>query len=501
MSEPEKTDPAATEAPAAAPATTQTAEAPAAPPVAGAAPAEALKPGAKPQERGKDKKKSPRGAGGLPNRRTLAPIQELQNQFRLGASDIKDIDAEIEGELEAAMGGSSAKDIFSVESSKQAQQTHTGADQGRKKGKVLSIHGPDVFVDVPGGRSQGVMSLLQFTEGAPKVGDEVEFSIEGYDAANGILLLSRKWAAMQADWSTLAEGMIVEARVTATNKGGLSVEVNGLRGFMPISQIDLYRIENVEQFVNQRLTCIVTEADSVEKNLVVSRRALLEKQKAEMTEKTWAELEVGQVRTGIVRNVKPQWAFVDVDGVDGFLHISEMSWRRVQDATQILQPGQSIRVAIIKLDKESRKVSLGLKQLEESPWDKIEDKYPIGSVVPGTVSRTADFGAFVELEAGVEGLVHVSELAGKRVWRVTDVVKEGQAVNVKVLSVDPENRRLSLSLRQAIVREEPKKEEDEVEEEPETPAKPERPRNFPLRGGLGGGSLLIETGEEPKTGQ
>src|SRR5262249_50410315 len=156
------------------------------------------------------------------------------------------------------------------------------------KGRIISIHGQDVFVSVPGGRSQGVLPLQQFEKGPPKVGDEVEVTIEG--SAEGSLLLSLKGATMQADWSSVATGMIVEARVTATNKGGLSVDVNGIRGFMPVSQIDLYRVENVEQYVNQKLRCLVTEVDPQERNLVVSRRALLEKEREEIREKVWAEL-------------------------------------------------------------------------------------------------------------------------------------------------------------------------------------------------------------------
>ena len=454
----------------------------------------AAKPAGKPNDRGKPEKKRPRGAGDMPNRRMIDPVQIMANAEGLRTSTIKDLDAEIENELEAAMGGSSSKDLFGVESSQQVQAAP--GESGKKIGKVLSIRGSDIFVEVPGGRSQGLMSMMQFEDTPPKVGDQIEVSIEGYDPANGLLILSRKFGAVQtANWSTITEGMVVEARVTGTNKGGLAVEVNGIRGFMPIGQIDLYRVDNAEQFVNQKLTCIVTEADPTEKNLVVSRKALMEKQKAEEREKTWLELEEGQVRTGIVRNVKPQWAFVDVGGVDGFLHISEMSWKRTEDATQLLQPGQSIKVAIIKLDKETRKVSLSLKQLEASPWDNLQQRFPIGTVVNGTVTRTAEFGAFVELEPGIEGLIHVSELDSKRVWRVADIVKEGQAVAVKVLSIDPEARRISLSLKQAIVREAPKPEPEEEEVAPE-PKKPERPRNLQLRGGIGGGGPLIDLGDK-----
>src|SRR5438034_480590 len=181
----------------------------------------------------------------------------------------------------ASLGGVSEKDLL-AESPRQGQGAQP--EGARKKGKVLSVHGADVFVDVPGGRSQGVLPIAQFPDGPPKPGTEVEFEIEGYDRANGLLLLSRRGAAVIADWSSVAEGMIVEARVTETNKGVLAVDVNGIRGFMPVSQIDLYRVENTEQFVNQRLRCVVTEVDRQERNLVVSRRALLEKEREEQRE-------------------------------------------------------------------------------------------------------------------------------------------------------------------------------------------------------------------------
>jgi small subunit ribosomal protein S1 len=334
--------------------------------------------------------------------------------------------------------------------------------------------------------------MVQFPEGPPQVGSEVEFHIEGYDAANGLLILTRKGAAQEADWSTVSAGMTVEARVTATNKGGLSVDINGIRGFMPISQIDLFRVENAEQFVNQRLLCLVTEVNPEERNLVVSRRALLEKDREENREKLWRELAEGQVREGIVRSVQKFGAFVDLGGVDGLIHVSEMSWQRVEDPSTIVQPGQRVKVVVLRIDREKRKLSLGLKQLTASPWDDIESKYPIGAVVKGKVTRLMEFGAFVELEPGVEGLVHISELAPQRVRRVGDIVQPGQEVSVMVLRVDPAGRKISLSLKQALPQEAPAEEEEEEEIE----VKPPRPRTTPLRGGIGESNLEIERTEE-----
>jgi small subunit ribosomal protein S1 len=398
-----------------------------------------------------------------------------------GRPRLKDLDAEIERELEEAMGGMTGEQLLGEPAQRRAPAAPD--PQGRKKGRIISVHGADVFVDVPGGRSQGVLPAAQFPEGVPAVGTEVEVSIEGYDHANGLLLLSRKGAAVEADWSTVAPNMTVEARVTAVNKGGLSVDVNGIRGFMPISQIDLYRVENAEQYVNQKLLCLVTEVDQEERNLVVSRRALLEREREEARTKLWAELAEGQVRSGVVRSLKDFGAFVDLGGVDGLLHVSEMSWTRVQDPGAVVQPGQTVKVVVLKIDHERRKVSLGLKQLTASPWDNIQERYHPGTPVKGKVTRLMDFGAFVELEPAVEGLIHISELSPQRVRRVSDVVQPGQEVQVMVLNVDPVQRRISLSLKAAL----PKETEEPVEEEAEeqVEVKPPRPRTTPLRGGLG----------------
>jgi len=407
------------------------------------------------------------------------PVLETEQGFQPGPR-LRDLDKEIESELEAAMGGLTAEELYGAPAQK-GRPAPAGGGQGRKKGKVLSVRGGDVFVDVPGGRSQGVLPAAQFAEGPPAPGTEVEVHIEGYDPANGLLLLSRQGAAVEADWSSVAVGMTVEARVTATNKGGLSVDVNGIRGFMPISQIDLYRVENAEQFVNQRLRCLVTEVNKEEHNLIVSRRALLEKEREEARAKLWQELAEGQVRSGVVRSVREFGAFVDLGGVDGLLHISEMSWARVKDPVEVVQPGQTVKVIVLKLDRDRRKVSLGLKQLTASPWDQAEAKYPVNHIVTGRITHLMDFGAFVELTPGIEGLIHISELSPQRVRRVGDIVQPGQEVQVMVLRVDPAQRKISLSLKAAL----PEQPEAPEEDEDEAEVKPSRPRNINLRGGLG----------------
>lgn len=399
-----------------------------------------------------------------------------------GKPKLRGLDTDLESELAAAMGGLSEKEIYGDLNEKPKKATGEPDQHGRKKGKVVAIHGEDVFVEVPGGRGQGLMPLAQFPEGIPDTGTEVEVHIEGYDQANGLLLLSRLGAAVHVDWSSVAYGMTVEARVTGTNKGGLSVDVNGIRGFMPISQIDLYRVENTDQYVNQRLNCLVTEVKPDERNLVVSRRALLEREREENREKLWRELDEGQIREGVVRSVREFGAFVDLGGADGLLHVSEMSWTRVQDPSQIVQPGQTVKVIVLKIDRESRKLSLGLKQLTTSPWDTAIRNYAPNVVVKGKVTKLMEFGAFVELEPGVEGLVHISEVSNQRVRRVGDVVQPGQEVQVKVLRVDTAQRKISLSIKAATAAEAAAAEEEKEEE-----VKPRlsRTRTTPLRGGIG----------------
>jgi small subunit ribosomal protein S1 len=250
---------------------------------------------------------------------------------------------------------------------------------------------------------------------------------------------------------------------------------------MPISQIDLNRVEDGAAFVNQKLRAIVTEANAREKNLVVSRRELLEQERAEMREKTWETLEEGQIREGVVRSVKDFGAFVDVGGVDGLLPIGEMSWARVSKVDDLIRPGDKVTVKVLRIDQATRKLTFGLKQLQQSPWDKVEDSYPRGAMVKGKVTKLMEFGAFVELEPGVEGLIHVTELSPTRVRRISDVVQPDQEVEVRILKVEPDAKRISLSL--LPVKGQEAVEDDEDDDE--TPPTPKPERKVPLKGGLG----------------
>jgi small subunit ribosomal protein S1 len=407
---------------------------------------------------------------------------------------LSDLDKDIEAEMAAAMSEFSEADMLAAEAKpKGAEAKKTG---NRKKGRVISTHGGDIFVEIPGGRSQGVLSVTQFAEGAPAIGAEVEVDIEGYDASNGLLRLTRVGAAQAVtDWSSVSQGMTVEARVTGTNKGGLSVEVNGIRAFMPFREIDLYRVEQPEQFVNQRLICEVIELNPEERNLVVSRRALMERERERQKEQFWAQVEVGQTRKGTVRNIKPFGVFVDLGGADGMIPASELTWGRVENPEDVVKLNQQVEVKVMRIDHAARKIGLSLKALATSPWDTIKDRLHAGSRVTGKVTRIAEFGAFVEVEPGVEGLIHISELGTNRVRRVRDVVQEGKEVEVQIVSIDVEQKRIGLSLKAiaesarraedaaALAEQKAREEAEEAAVASTEPPKP-RKRNFELRGGV-----------------
>ena len=366
--------------------------------------------------------------------------------------------------------------------------------ESRHVGKVLAVRGENVFIEL-GLREQGVVALRSFRE-PPEVGQSVEVRVVRFVADEGIYELVLPAAAADvADWADLSEGMLVEARVTGVNQGGLECEVNRIRGFIPISQIDIFRVEKPEEYVGQAFTCVVMEADAQRKNLVLSRRAVLEREREQAQRLLWDSLEPGQVRDGVVRKLTEFGAFIDLGGVDGLLHVSQLAWGRVKHPSEILREGQTVRVRIDKVDRENRRISLGYRDLISNPWEDAEKKYVPNSVWRGTVTRLMDFGAFVELEPGVEGLVHISELALKRVSRVSDVVKEGDAVDVMVLSFEPGERRISLSIRavlklkEAQVAEQEQSVQGEAAPEPTTPEPPSPPKKRkptgPLKGGLG----------------
>ena len=348
----------------------------------------------------------------------------------------------------------------------------------------------DVFVDL-GGRNQGIVPLRQFEE-PPAEGAEVELIVVRFDEDEGLFELSRPTAAVDVgNWDEVREGQIVEVTVTGSNKGGLECQIANIRGFIPMGQASLYRVENPEEMVGQRLACVVTEANRDRRNLVLSHRAVMERERNEKRDKLMAELAPGQIREGIVRSLKDFGAFVDLGGADGLIHVSQLSWDRVKHPSEVVEVGQKVKVRVERFDKDTGKLSLSYREVGENPWQKAAAKYLVGSRVTAPVSRVMDFGAFVKLEPGIEGLIHVSELAHGRVFRVSDVISEGQEVEVKILSVDVEKQRIGLSLKALLPPPEKPGEKKLADEDMPLPAdapKPPRKKAEQLKGGIGGPS-------------
>lgn len=392
-----------------------------------------------------------------------------------------DMPADLQQEIDDALGGMSLDEMIGKEDARQTgEQFET---ESRHRAAVVKVHKDNVFFSL-GSRNEGVAALKQFRT-PPEPGTMMEVVVTGFNADEGLYELSVPGAAIDVSgWSDISEGSIVDARVTGANTGGLECAVNTLRGFIPASQIALYRVENMGEFIGQKLTCVVTEANPERRNLVLSRRAMLEREKEAARAGFLAELEVGQTREGVVRSVRDFGAFVDLGGVDGLIHISKLSWDHVKHPSEVLHEGQKVTVKVEKIDPETGKIGLSYRDLLDHPWTNVDQKYPVGTLVKGAVSRLANFGAFVKLGPGVEGLIHISELSHQHVRNVGQILKEGQPVEVKILTVDPEAQRIALSLKATLPAPEPAKAaEPEVDEPPREMAVPKR--KGPLKGGLG----------------
>jgi small subunit ribosomal protein S1 len=287
--------------------------------------------------------------------------------------------------------------------------------------------------------------------------------------------------------------MIVEVLVTGHNKGGLEVSTSGLRGFIPASQVSLFRVGNLEEFVGNKFSCVVTRVEPKRKNLILSRRSILEREREANKEKMLSELEVGQIREGTVSKIQPFGAFVDIGGIDGLVHVSKMSWTRINDPSEILAEGQAIQVKIERINRETGKISLSYRDAFENPWDSAVTRYPARSRVSGTVTRLTEFGAFVRLEAGIEGLLHVSEIAHRRVQRPSDVLNKDQQLEVQVLAIDPKAQRISLSLKAL---ESPTSQQNVAEGESQKSTSPSDAAQKSVRSDLKGGTDRQSGGEQ-----
>jgi small subunit ribosomal protein S1 len=339
----------------------------------------------------------------------------------------------------------------------QYERSHSRkSDAGSQQieGTVVAVTADSVLLDI-GYKSEGILPLTAFQSAGEtvQVGDKFPVTVKGRDP-EGYYELTRHKVARPADWPALerafAEKTTIVGTVTGMVKGGFHVDV-GVRAFMPASRSGVREAAEMEGLVGQEIRCRITKLDTTEEDVVVDRRVIAEEEQRSVKEQRYSTMREGDIVTGTVRNLMDYGAFVDVGGVDGLLHVGDISWSRVNNPSDVLSVGQQIEAKVLKIDVEKQRISLGMKQLQPHPWDSVAEKYKTGERVRGTVSRLADFGAFVELEPGVEGLIHISEMSWvKRVHKPSDVVKPGDTVEVVILGVNIGEQRLSLGLKQAL---------------------------------------------------
>jgi small subunit ribosomal protein S1 len=323
------------------------------------------------------------------------------------------------------------------------------------KGKVLAVTPTEIIID-GGYKSEGVIPAEEFDDLSEiRVGDEMELLLEAVEDDSGLIKLSKRKADRIRGWEKIIteykEGDVVTGRVIRKIKGGLLVDL-GIPVFLPASQIDVKPPGDIANYIGKEVTCRILKIDESRQNIVVSRRRLLEEERDKQKQKLLAEIQVGETRKGVVKNLADFGAFVDMGGLDGLLHITDMSWGRISHPSEMLSIGQEIEVKILDVDKEKDKIALGLKQTTESPWAKVEEKYPPGTKVAGQVVNIMPYGAFVKLEDGIEGLVHISEMSWtRRINQPSELVAIGNTVEVVILKVNKEKQEISLSMKQTEV--------------------------------------------------
>ena len=358
---------------------------------------------------------------------------------------------DLDQELELALAG--------IEAGEYSIGTSTLAVNSVLLGKVLRVDSEFVLVDV-GYKSEGHIPRNEWddTEPAPQIGDIVKVLLEEFEDGQveeqrGLITLSKRKARRIEDWLRVMESVhendVVTGFVTRKIKGGLLVDISGVNVFLPASQVDIRRPADIGDYCGRAIQCLVLKIDEARRNIVVSRRALIEQERAERKKQLMETLEVGQIRRGVVKNIADFGAFVDLGGIDGLLHITDMSWGRIGHPSEMVQIDQEVEVQVLHIDRDREKIALGMKQRTASPWAKVADKYPVGTVCNGSVVNVMSYGAFVKLEDGVEGLVHISEMSWtKRVSHPSELVKPGDEVEVVVLAINKEKQEISLGMKQ-----------------------------------------------------
>lgn len=361
------------------------------------------------------------------------------------AMNAEDLDMFDDEEMDDEFGEESFRELF--ENSPQGNLAVGDVVEGT----VIQVNPDSVVVDV-GYKSEGVIPLSEFAvDGKPvdiKVDDKIDVLFERAENESGLIGLSKEKADRQKVWNSLEEDAVIEGKIVSRIKGGLSVDI-GVNAFLPGSQVDLRPVRNLDKLIDETFEFKIIKLNKRRGNIVLSRRVLLENERESQRADTLKTLEEGQVVEGVVKNLTDYGAFIDLGGIDGLLHITDMSWGRVTHPSDILAVGDTINVKVLKFDREKERVSLGLKQTAPDPWLSVADKYPAGGKVSGKVVSLTDYGAFVELEEGVEGLIHVSEMSWtKRIKHPNKLLSIGDEVEIVVLAMDTENRRISLGLKQ-----------------------------------------------------
>ena len=320
------------------------------------------------------------------------------------------------------------------------------------KGHILEIRNREFLVDI-GYKSEGVIPASEFENPSEvEVGDEIEVLLERLENDEGMVVLSKEKAAARQNWEKIVQVFkgsgLIKGKVKAVVKGGLMVNV-GVEAFLPASQIDIIPPKDLQQFVNNTYDFKIVKINDDRKNVVLSRREIIEQERSEKRQEFLSKVNIGDKVTGAVKNITDFGAFIDLDGIDGLLHVTDMSWARLTHPGELLKVGQQVEVQVLDINKEKERVSLGIKQMQSNPWDKIEDRFPVGQKIKGKVTSLMPYGAFVQIEEGVEGLIHVSELSWtKRIARPSDVLTLDQEIEAVVLGVNKEEQKISLGVRQ-----------------------------------------------------
>lgn len=408
--------------------------------------------------------------------------QVSQPQLDTTQENTNDLEEEIENAL-AGVDLNALAEENETPTPSSGGRINLSAGRRTRTGKVTNVRGDDVLVEF-GPKSQGFCPLRQF-DNPPEVGSDHEFLVDRLDA-EGMLVLSLPGAVQKVDWGNLAIGQTVEGRCVGLNKGGLEVEVAHRKGFMPAGQVDVRHVPDISIFLNQKMTCRVTQLDRKRGRLVLSRRAVVEEERAANREKILANLDPGKTVTVVVTSVQPYGAFADLGGVDGLIHVTELTHDRIKDPSEVVKIGDELDVKILKVDTsgDQPKIGLSRKAVLTNPRVDAFNALKEGESVSGTVKRILDFGAFIEIAPGLQGLVHISEVSHERIPTVDSVLRIGEVVQAKILSIDDSKGRVSLSIK--ALQDRPPAQAKQQQDRHSEPARAEDPAMRKLRARFGG---------------